>query len=75
VPGFCDNDGTPLVQRPDDREETIRERLQVYHETVADLLDYYRRQGLVHEVVGEGDKEDIYRRIEQVLRHQAGPAC
>jgi adenylate kinase len=75
TPGVCDLCGTPLVQRADDREETIRQRLKVYHETTAELIPYYRDKGLVREVEGRGDIEAIYRRIEQVLQHQAGPAC
>jgi adenylate kinase len=72
VPGVCDLDGTPLIQRPDDREETVRERLRVYHQSIADVIPHYRRQGLLHEVPGEGAIETIYGRIMQVLSSQAG---
>jgi len=75
VPGVCDVCSTPLVQRADDHEETIRRRLKEYHETTAELIPYYRKQGLVREVEGMGEIEEINRRIEQVLQHQAGPAC
>jgi adenylate kinase len=75
VPGMCDLCGAPLVQRPDDHEETVRKRLKEYHETTAELIPYYRDQRLLREVEGMGDIEEIYRRIEQVLKHQAGPAC
>ncbi len=73
--GVCDVCQTPLVQRKDDNEETVRERLKVYHETTAELIPYYRAQGLVRDVDGHGPVEEIYRRIEQVLKHQAGPTC
>jgi len=75
VAGICDLCQTPLVQRPDDREETIRQRLKVYHETTAELIPYYRGQGLLRAVEARGDIEEVYRRIEQVLKHQAGPTC
>jgi adenylate kinase len=75
VPGVCDVCSTPLVQRADDHEETIRRRLKEYHETTAELIPYYRKQGLVREVEGMGEIEEINRRLEQVLQHQAGPAC
>ncbi|MBI42990.1 adenylate kinase [uncultured Marinobacter sp.] len=42
VPGKDDETGEPLVQREDDKEETVRKRLQVYHEQTAPLIDFYR---------------------------------
>lgn len=73
--GVCDLDGTALVQRPDDKEETVRERLRVYHQSTAELIPHYRQQGLLREVPGEGEIETIYTTILQVVNHQAGPAC
>ncbi|HZU35844.1 MAG TPA: adenylate kinase [Gemmataceae bacterium] len=67
VPGICDLCGTPLIQREDDREETIRHRLEVYHQTTAGLIDYYRAQGLVRDVSAEGTIEQVYDRVLQVL--------
>jgi adenylate kinase len=75
VPGICDVCGSALVQRADDTEETVRKRLQEYHETTAEIIPYYRAKGLLREVDGTGEIEAVYRRIEQVLQHQAGPAC
>jgi adenylate kinase len=75
VAGVCDVDGTPLIQRADDREETLRERLKVYHRNREQLLPHYREQGLLREVSGEGDIEEIYGRIMQALNLQAGPTC
>ena len=65
VPGICDTDGMPLVQRDDDREETIRRRVKVYRKNTADLLTYYRERGLLREVPAAGDIEDIYHRLLQ----------
>jgi adenylate kinase len=67
VPGICDNDGTPLVQREDDREETMRLRLRVYHENVRELIPHYRAQGLLREVCGEGAIEAIYTHLLQAI--------
>jgi adenylate kinase len=75
VPGICDVDGTPLVQRSDDKEETIRERLRVYHAQTADLIPHYRNQGLIREVPGEGEIEKIYATIMQVLNLGGGAPC
>jgi adenylate kinase len=74
VPGICDLDGTPLVQREDDREETVRQRMAVYHHNTEPLVDYYRGQGLLRQVNGTGDMEVIYAHILQALG-QAGASC
>jgi adenylate kinase len=74
VPGICDEDGTPLVQREDDREETVRRRMVVYHQNTEALVDYYRRQGLLRQVSGVGEIEKIYANIIRVLG-QAGASC
>jgi adenylate kinase len=67
VAGVCDLCGTALVQRADDREEAVRNRLKVYHEVTAGLLVYYREQGLVREVPGTGEVEAIYNNIVRAL--------
>jgi adenylate kinase len=64
---LCDDCGTPLVQRTDDREETVRKRLQVYHQNMADLIQHYQAKGLLHEVDGAGEIEQIFGRIHQIL--------
>jgi adenylate kinase len=67
VAGVCDLCGTALVQRADDREDAVRNRLKVYHEVTAGLLVYYREQGLVREVPGTGEVEAIYNNIVRAL--------
>jgi adenylate kinase len=67
VAGVCDLCGTALTQRVDDREETVRNRLKVYHEATAGLLAYYRDRGLLHEVPGSGEVEAVYNGIVRVL--------
>jgi adenylate kinase len=68
VPGICDVCGTRLIQREDDKEATVRKRLQIYHATHGELLDHYRRLGLLREVEGLGDIETIYANIMNVLK-------
>ena len=75
VPGICNADGAELVQRADDKEETVRKRLQIYRENTAELVPYYRQEGLVREVPAQGSIQDVLRRIEQSLAHREGPAC
>jgi len=72
VAGVCDNCHSPLMQREDDREETVRMRLQIYHDRHAELLDYYRKIGLLIEVPGLGDFETIYQNIIHALNHKKG---
>jgi adenylate kinase len=67
VPDVCDDCGSRLVQREDDREETVRRRLQVFHEKNGELLGHYRRQGLLREVEGAGDIETIYSKITRAV--------
>jgi adenylate kinase len=74
TPGICDECGTPLIQREDDKEETVRRRLSVYHQNNIPLLAHYRAQGLLHEVPGAGDIETIYASIVHILA-EAGASC
>jgi adenylate kinase len=57
--GLCDVCGGQLYQREDDKPETVRARLDVYHERTAPLIEYYRNQGLLVEVDGSGDIEAV----------------
>ena len=75
VLGRCDADSTALIQRSDDREETIRERLRLYHLNTAAMSPHYRAQGLLREVNGEGTIEEVFANIVQALNLQAGPPC
>ena len=63
----CDACGGELYQRADDNEETVRNRLKVYHESTAPLIDYYERKGVLYRVDGLGGIEEIFERIVKVL--------
>ena len=52
--GICDTCGTPLYQRKDDNEETIKSRLNVYNEQTKPLIEYYTNKGLIRNLNGEG---------------------
>jgi adenylate kinase len=67
VEGVCDVCGGELYQRPDDTEESIKKRLEVYSEETAPLIDYYRRAGKLLEVAGEGGVEVVGERIFAAL--------
>lgn len=68
VSGVCDDCGTALVQRDDDHEDTVRSRLVVYHRDTAELVPYYRDKGLLREVAGQGEIEQIYQALVKVLK-------
>lgn len=61
--GVCDACGAQLIQRDDDREETVRNRLQVYDQQTAPLKSYFEKLGLVRHVTGNGAIQDIQRQI------------
>ena len=67
-PGHCDKDGSELVHRPDDREEAVRTRFQVYREETAPLLAYYRSQGLLRTIPAGGAVEQVRRAVDEALR-------
>jgi adenylate kinase len=75
VPGICDRCKTPLVQREDDKPETVRERLRVYHRNRQALIPYYQEKGLVSVVDGHGTIEQVCASIMRVLNPQAGSTC
>jgi len=66
--GRCERCGGPLLQRDDDREETIRKRMEVYARETAPVLEHYRKQGLLREVSGTGTREDVFARLTASLR-------
>ncbi len=67
VAGKCDDCGHDLVQRDDDKEATVRQRLALYHQHATRLADHYRARGLIREVSGVGDVEAIYANITRLL--------
>ncbi len=66
-PNICDECGTYLEKRKDDNLEVINNRLKVYEELTRPLCDYYKSLGVLVGIDASGDKEDVYKRIAQVL--------
>ena len=66
--GKCNQCGGELYQRPDDTDEVVEKRLQVYFTQTAPLIDYYTRAGKLMEVDGEGSIDEVGRRIIAPLR-------
>ena len=65
--GVCDKCGGALVQRDDDKEDTIKNRLEVYEKSTAPLIDYYGKKGILKSVEGVGSIDDIFNKICAVL--------
>jgi len=65
--GRCDKCGGELYQRPDDTVEAVKKRLQVYFAQTAPLIDYYTAAGKLIEVDGEGDIDEVRRRMAAVI--------
>jgi len=71
VEGECDVCEGELYQRPDDNEETVRNRLKVYHEQTAPLIEYYKNRGILREIDGSKSIEEITQQIISILEGKA----
>jgi len=65
--GVCDKCGAALVQRDDDKEETVKNRLKVYHEQTQPLIDFYEKKGVLKNVDGTVDSEEVFAAIVKIL--------
>ena len=65
--GVCDQCGGEIYQRADDQEETVANRLRVYENQTAPLIDYYRQRNLLREINGVGSVDEIRRRVVDAL--------
>jgi adenylate kinase len=65
--GVCDQDGSRLIQREDDQEETIRKRLDVYHSQTEPLIDYYDRAGLLRRFDGRRSAEEVHDHLRAAV--------
>ena len=66
--GTCASCGGPLLQRDDDRVETVGRRMEVYERETEPLVGHYRTKGLLREVVGTGSRDEVFRRITGELQ-------
>jgi len=65
--GICDKCGGELFQRDDDKEETIRKRLDVYDAQTSPLINYYKEKGILNSVQGIGNIDEIFKNVCAVL--------
>jgi adenylate kinase len=65
--GVCDQDGSRLIQRDDDKPETVRNRLEVYHEQTEPLIEWYEDKGLLRRFDGQRSPDEVNDRIRATL--------
>jgi adenylate kinase len=70
-PSVCDVDGSELYQREDDSAETVRNRIGVYLEQTAPLIDHYRQLGLLTEINGDQPIEDVQADLLEIIESVA----
>jgi adenylate kinase len=63
----CDTCGGRVVQRDDDTEEAIDRRLELYEEQTVPIIDYYRERGMLAQVSGVGDGDEVFERLVKVV--------
>ena len=67
VEGVCDKCGGKLIQRSDDKEETVKRRIEVNEEKTAKLADYYQKKGILHEVQSTGGIDKVQQRLMNLI--------
>ena len=75
VAGVCDRCGGALVQREDDKPQTVRVRMEAYERSTAPLAEYYRTKGLLVSIPADGTPESIYSRTLAALAARAAPSA
>lgn len=70
VKGVCDNCGGSLYQRDDDKERTIRQRLEVYRREVSSIIQYYRQDGRWQSIAADEEAEIVLERIMELLKQR-----
>jgi adenylate kinase len=63
----CDQDGSRLIQRDDDKPEAIRNRLKTYHDKTQPLIDYYEDQGLLRRIDGTRNPTEVHDHVRAVI--------
>lgn len=67
VNGKCDACGSELIQRADDREDVVRERLAAYHSQTQPLVEYYSKRGLLYSIEGDASVDEVFEAVRKVL--------
>ena len=66
-PGICDRCGGPVAVRDDDKPEAVANRMKVYQELTAPVLDYYKSHGNVAEIVATGSPDEVFDKLSEAI--------
>lgn len=69
--GKCDRCGADLIQRKDDNEETVKNRLKIYHEITEPLISYYKKEGILEEIDGAEDLDKVFEKVKTIIRQRS----
>lgn len=69
--GICDFCGWALIQREDDKEATVRNRLEVYKKETAELIDYYKKKGILRTVSGDLGVKEVFEILSKMFEQEA----
>ena len=69
--GQCDRCGADLIQRKDDNEETVKNRLKIYHEITEPLISYYKKEGILEEIDGAEDLDKVFEKVKTIIRQRS----
>jgi len=67
VAGKCDESGEDLIHRPDDNEDTVRTRINVFKETIGPVIDYYNEKGILKRIDASIDFEEVYLKLTEAI--------
>ena len=65
--GICDRCGADLIQRKDDNEETVKNRLKIYHEVTEPLISYYKKEGILEEIDGAEELDKVFEKVKRII--------
>jgi adenylate kinase len=70
--GICDKCGGSLIKRDDDNEETVRRRIEVYRNSTAPLINFYKKQDKLYTIDGAGKVDRIFKKVKDILKRFNG---
>lgn len=68
IEGICDNCGGKLSQREDDTEEAVKRRLEIYNTETSEVIEYFKKEGKLIEIDGEGSPEEVFNLALEALK-------
>ena len=69
--GICDRCGADLIQRKDDNEETVKNRLKIYHEVTKPLISYYKKEGILEEIDGAEELDKVFEKVKRIIHKRS----